>query len=283
MLRFLLTAVCLVSATVSMAQEAVALRPTPALPPEDINEYVLRCDKKAQQLVVAKRAFLPETGFTASRDNGQEFVIRPDKLTTTGGTADRPLTLPNGSKTYKCQLGKSGYRVVVEPFIANPNPMGQCGAADVSLQLTVSRNGQSLFKKQAFEKCRDGTTVYRFQISERKQTVDVLAALDIQLRTLRVERSYPVTAISEDWNPGFFETLPTGDKNADLFIFVGQLNSEAVKMLLKKGANPNAVDADGHSPLAWLDRKSAKALLGADDERATIEIVNALIQAGANR
>jgi hypothetical protein len=282
-MKRILLAACLLYTTAALAQEMPGLRPTPLLPPEEINEYVVRCDKKAQQLVVAKRAFLPDNGFTPSRDNGQEFVIRPEKLTSTGGTADRPLTLPASHKTYKCQLGKSGYRVVVEPYIANPNVMGHCGAADVSLQLSVARNGQSIFKKAAFEKCREGSTVFRYAVSEQKQTVDVLAALDIQLRTLRVERSYPVTAISEDWNPGRFETLPTGDKNADLFIFVGQLNYEAVKMLLKKGANPNAMDANGLSPLAWLERKNSKGVPGADDERATIEIVNALIQAGATK
>jgi hypothetical protein len=192
---------------------------------------------------------MPALDTQNSRKAISEFKVNPETLTKIGGTDMQPLQLPAGRKIYQCRLGKALYRVVVKPYIFNARVMGECGAAEPVISLSVSRNGKRLFSDLNFEECRTGRTLHRVQITEPANSIKVLAFLDPRIR---VERTFPLTLFPKEWERVIFEDYPTGDINADLFISVYKRDINAIQQAIKHGANPNATDIDGFPPLALL-------------------------------
>jgi uncharacterized protein YecT (DUF1311 family) len=216
------------------------------------SDYVVRFDRQMQQLTVAESRFMPAIGFRGSERGVSEFRVDPATLTKSGGTEDQPLQLPAGRKDYKVRLGRALYRVVVEPHIFNPRVMGECGAADPVISLSISRDGKPLFSKLSFQDCRTGRTIHRIQVNEPANSIKVLALLDPLFLPIRVERTFPLTSFPEEWEKAIFEDLPTGDIDADLFIAVFKRDISAIHRAIGQGANVNATDMYRFPPLALL-------------------------------
>ena len=134
------------------------------------SDFVVQFDRQRQQLTVAQSSFMPAVDTQSSLEGISEFALDPTTLTKLGGTEEQPLLLPNGRNIYKCRLGNALYRVVIEePYILNERVMGQCGAVDPVICLSVSRDGEELFSKINFDRCYPGRTIHRIQISGTRE------------------------------------------------------------------------------------------------------------------
>lgn len=244
--------------------------------------YVVRCDKSKQQLTIAETSFVPSLDDQVSKKEVLEFTINPGTLTKIGGTDMRPLQLPAGNKAYQCQLGNASYRIEIEPYIFNSNVMGQCGAADPVVSLSVSRDGKQLFSKINFDSCYPSRTIHRIHVIESTNSIKVLALLE---PPVRVERTFPLTSFPKEWEKAIFEDYPTGDINVDLFIAVYKRDISAIQQTIKQGANPNAIDVMGFPPLALLGNGREAAYRNKtleEFDHLSEEIAKILFAAGAS-
>jgi|GEM_PF-5006180 uncharacterized protein len=220
--------------------------------PPNSPEFVIRCDKHNQRLIVADQRFLPTINSLNVRSEVTDVRIDEGALIKGGGTDERPLILPAGSESHQCQIGRASYQVVIEPYIFNANPMGRCGAEMPVISLTVSRNGKPIISGLNFGNCDNQSAIHRIQIGESTGSIRVLALLGYNL-PFRVERQFKLATLPEDWGKAIYENLlPSGDADTDLFLAVYKRDVAEMKAALQSGANPNAKDLDGFPPLAYL-------------------------------
>jgi uncharacterized protein len=83
------------------------------LQPEE-GEYVVRCDKHKQTLIVSDASSLPEIKSSDSIKDISDYLINPSSLTKIGGTDRDALRLPAGKKLYQCQLGRVRYKITID-------------------------------------------------------------------------------------------------------------------------------------------------------------------------
>jgi len=226
---------------------------------------------------------MPALDVPASKKGILEFKVNPAKLTKISGTEAQPLQLSAGRKTYKCRLGNVLYRVVVEPYIFNARVMGQCGAADPVISLSVSRNGKQLLSNLNFQNsCHTDKMIHRIQVFEREKSIKILALLDAQIT---IERTFSLTSFPKEWEEAIFEDYPTGDTNVDLFIAVNKRDIDAIQKAIRGGANPNATDVMGFPPLALLGNGRDVAYRNktlTDFDHLSEEMAKVLFTAGAS-
>ncbi len=222
----------------------------------DSSQYIVRCDKENQKLIVSDSASMPVIEPRHPNTLVSEYRVYPDSLTKIGGSDMDARILPSRRKLYRCRLAKAIYRVTIDPHIENSNPNGECGAGDADISLSVRRNGDQLFSNMAFAHCRVGSftgrTISRIQISEASGSIKILSIPEFTFLRISVERTFPLATPPKDWQKAIFEDYPTGDVNADLFIAVYKRDVTAIKQALQRGANPNTKDIDGFPPLALL-------------------------------
>jgi ankyrin repeat protein len=247
------------------------------------SDYVVRFDRQMQQLTIAESSFMPVLDIQNSRKRVSEFRVNPNTLTKAGGTDIQPLILPSGKKNYKCQLGKALYQVVVKPYIFNARVMGECGAADSIISLSVSRNGKQIFSNLNFEtSCHSDRTIHRIQITEPSKSIKILALLDPEIR---VERTFTLSSFPKEWGKAIFEDLPTGDINADLFMAVYRRDISAIRQAIQRGADPNATNVNGFPPLTLLNIGRPAAYYNrtlTEYDHLSEEIAKALFAAGVS-
>lgn len=220
------------------------------------SQYIVRCDKENQMLIVSDSASMPVIEPRHSDSPVSEYRIYPDSLTKIRGSDMDARILPSGRKLYRCQLGKALYKVTIEPHIENSNPNGECGAAGADISLSIRRNGERILSNIEFEHCRYGSqtgqTIKRIQFSEVASSIKILSIPNNIFLPIDVEKTFSLTTPPNDWPKAIFEDYPTGDVNADLFIAVYKRDVTAIKQALQRGASPNTKDIEGFPPLALL-------------------------------
>lgn len=264
-------------------ETAVQPKPTPVEEP-DTGEYLVHCDKDQRRLTIGKPKYVAVQNPAHSAKGSWQRAVNPGNLTKAGGTDMEPLMLPAGSLGYVCALGTTTYRIGIQPGIHNSRVMGQCGAAEPTIALSLSRNGKQVISNLWFEGCQSGKTIQRLEALESEQVIYVRAYLDETFLPISVERRFHFSSLPADIHQAVFEETPTGDLNVDLFLAVYNQDLKAVQSLLSKGANPNARDRYDMPPLAWIlsARKYAAQKPSAEDVRLSIEIAEALFKAGAS-
>jgi uncharacterized protein len=243
--------------------------------------YVFRCDKHNKRVTVAERNYLPVIDSQYFHDEVSEFTIDPASLTKIAGTETEPLRLSAGRKVYRCKLGSSVYRIVIEPYIFGGRIFGADGARAPVISLSIDRDGQSVFSNINFADA-DNRIIHRIQIAESVSSINVLALLNEP--QLRVERKFALASFPEEWISAIFEDIPADDADAELFIAVHRRDISAIRRALQNGANPNAKDIIGFPPMALLHDGRQLAYENHKLEEfnnQTNEIAKLLVSAGA--
>ncbi len=256
----------------------------------EVPEYVVRCDPANALLTIEEAGVTPDASDselisqrTARNARITEYRITPGDLTKAGGTDMQPLLLPAKKSQFQCRLGKSAYRVVIEPYIFNARVMGECGAAEPVISATVFRDSQSVLPRQRFGDCH-GRAIHRIQVSERAQSMRVLVTLDGNFLPLHVEKTFPLASLPKDLEEAVFDAFPTGDVDVDLFVAVRKRNVRLVQEALARGAAPNAQDLYGLTPLAYLWRAETeygKRRGDPEDDKQGEQIARLLFSKGA--
>lgn len=117
------------------------------------NFALVRCDETAGELVVSEaftedgpEAYRAPEGFQSKwMDQLVEYISPP------GGASDSAVQGTYRHKTgewkLKCTLMGKLYNVVISPWSVNDMVMGQCGAGDPDVELTVLRDKRMLVRK----------------------------------------------------------------------------------------------------------------------------------------
>jgi len=272
------------SSEIAAAKQSDNIVPLEEDPPNS-PEFVIRCDKHNQRLIVADQRFLP--AIKSQNVRGRVTDIRTDEgaLIMGGGTDERPLILPAGSESHQCLIGRASYQVVIEPLIFNANPMGRCGAELPVISLTVKRNEKLIVSRLNFGNCDNQSAIHRIQFSEATDSITILSLPSSIRLPLRIERRFNLATPPEDMERTVYEDLlPSGDGDADLFLAVYKRDAAEMKDALQSGANPNAKDLDGFPPLAYLsnDREVAyRTLKLAEFNKQSEDMAKLLFSAGA--
>jgi hypothetical protein len=129
---------------------AIALSPFAAAH-ADVCEPVVRylCDPAKDNITIGYKTTcnqeLESVEYTDTENSG---VYNPGSWVEVKQIGDR-ISQRAGSKQKVCTLSSGAYVVVLEPFIFNENPLGECGSA-MSAYVTIRRGTMVLVKKTSF-------------------------------------------------------------------------------------------------------------------------------------
>ena len=253
-------------------------------------EYAVKCDSRNGILSIHELGVTdtdPSEGDPSREAQVAEYRIQPGALTKSSGTDDQPLLLPASTKRFQCRLGKAVYCRTIASYIFNPRVMGECGAAEPVISAEVIRNGEIILGSQRFATCRsESRAIHRIRFNERNQSMRILATLETIFLPIRIEKTFRFSVLPSNLEDAVFEAFPTGDVDVDLFVAVRRRNIDYVREALAKGANPNARDLNGFTPVAylwnsgWVQPEQGRTL--AQDERDADEIAGLLFAKGAS-